>query len=235
MLNDIIKFTHRHRLLLAFLSLSCLFSIAMAFFRFYMTDSLLFGFLLWNLFLAAIPLVFAVMFCAYKKKSSKLAMLTTLGLWMLFFPNAPYLLTDLLHLYPRRGVPFWYDLILIFTFAWNGVILGYLSLLFIHNKIELFYGKVKAWFFSLVSLSMGAFGIYLGRFDRWNSWDIVQEPLPLLADIAGYILHPRTHIETWFITFAIAVFLITGYAFIRQLSMLGFNFENIKYTNPEVK
>lgn len=233
MINRIIQFAHRHRLLLFFVSLSCMLSIGLAFFRFYVTDTLIFGFLLWNLFLAAIPLGFAALFCAFNKESNKLAMATVLGMWMLFFPNAPYILTDLLHLYPRRGIPFWYDLVLIFTFAWNGVMLGYLSLLFIHNKIELFYGKFKAWVFSLSALSLGAFGIYLGRFDRWNSWDIVQEPIPLMRDIASYIIHPGMHWNTWLLTGIIAAFLITGYALIRQLSMLGFNFENIKYKNPD--
>jgi uncharacterized membrane protein len=233
MINRIIQFAHRHRLLLFFVSLSCMLSIGLAFFRFYVTDSLIFGFLLWNLFLAAIPMGFAALFCAFNKSSNKIAMAGVLAMWLLFFPNAPYILTDLLHLYPRRGIPFWYDLVLIFTFAWNGVMLGYLSLLFIHNKIELFYGKVKAWLFSLASLSLGAFGIYLGRFDRWNSWDILQEPIPLIKGIASYIIHPGLHSLTWFITCIIAAFLIVGYAFIRQLSMLGFNFENIKYTNPD--
>ncbi|UPT65951.1 MAG: DUF1361 domain-containing protein [Sphingobacteriales bacterium JAD_PAG50586_3] len=232
MINRFIQFAHRHRLLLFFVSLSCMLSIGLAFFRFYVTDTLIFSFLLWNLFLAAIPMGFAALFCAFNKDSNKLVMVTVLGMWLLFFPNTPYILTDLLHLYPRRGVPFWYDLVLIFTFAWNGVMLGYLSLLFIHNKIELFYGKVKAWFFSLSALSMGAFGIYLGRFDRWNSWDILQEPIPLIKGIATYFVHPYANSMTWFITGVIAAFLITGYAFIRQLSMLGFNFENIKYKDP---
>lgn len=221
MISTVINHLYRHRALLFVVSLSCMLSISLSFFRFYLTDSLLFGFLLWNLFLAAIPMGFALLFSAFDKTASKWKMATVLGCWLLFFPNAPYILTDLLHLYPRRGVPFWYDLVLIFTFAWNGVMLGYLSLLFIHSKIEQLYSKNTAWGFSLVSLSMGAFGIYLGRFDRWNSWDIIQEPLPLLRDIANYFLHPRTHIETWQITFVIATFLIVGYLLIRSIMMLG--------------
>lgn len=180
----------------------------------------MFGFLLWNLFLAAIPFGFGLLISSFTGKTHKAVLLPVLALWLLFFPNAPYILTDLLHLYPRRGVPYWYDLVLIFTFAWNGVMLGYISLLLIHNKLEVLYSKTKAWVFSIGSLCLGSFGIYIGRFDRWNSWDIIQDPLPLFSDIINYIIHPRTHMSMWVITIIIAAFLITGYLLVKQLSFL---------------
>lgn len=220
MIQPIINNLHRHRYLLYIVALSCTLSVSLAFFRFYLANSILFGFLLWNLFLAAIPMGFAMVFSAFDKHAARWKMLIVLSLWLLFFPNAPYIITDLVHLYPRRGVPFWYDLVLIFTFAWNGLMLGYVSLLFIQQKIEELYSRTLAWAFAIGSMSLGAFGIYLGRFDRWNSWDIFQEPLPLLRDIASYFMHPRTHIQTWGITCIIAAFLITGYLVIKQLTLL---------------
>jgi len=228
MINTILANAHRHRKLLAAVSFSCLLSIMLAFYRFYITDSHIFGFLLWNLFLAAIPFGFALLLSSYTPKTKKVVFFATLGLWLLFFPNAPYILTDLVHLYPRWGVPFWFDLIFIFTFAWNGVMLGYLSLLFVEDTLYRMYNGYVAFGFAIFSLSIGAFGIYLGRFDRWNSWDLFQEPIPMMRDIAEYFLHPRTHANTWAITIIIAAFLVTGYLVIKQLSRLNGVFNTVK-------
>lgn len=221
MITTILTNAYRHRKLLIAVTFSCLLSITLAFFRFYITDSHKFGFLLWNLFLAAIPFGFALLLSSYTAKTKKVVFFGTLALWLLFFPNAPYILTDIVHLYPRRGVPFWFDLVFVFTFAWNGLLLGYLSLLFVEDTLYRMYNGYIAFFFAIFSLSLGAFGIYLGRFDRWNSWDLFQEPLPMMRDIAEYFLHPRTHAQTWAITIVIAAFLVTGYLVIKQLSKLN--------------
>lgn len=221
MITNIINNLHHHRKLLFAVTFSCLLSITLAFFRFYISDSLKFGFLLWNLFLAAIPLGFALLLSSYTAKTKKPVVFATLFLWLIFFPNAPYILTDLVHLYPRFGVPYWFDLVFVFTFAWNGVLLGYLSLLFVEDVIYKMYNGIVSTAFSILSLGLGAFGIYLGRFDRWNSWDLFQEPLPLISDIIDYFMHPRTHIRTWAITLIIAAFLIAGYVLIKQISRLN--------------
>src|SRR5581483_11323407 len=87
--------------------------------------------LVWNLFLAWLPALGA--FAAYNLNHlpTRLRWLPILGfsvLWLLFLPNAPYLITDIIHLKPHPGVPLWYDLITLVTFAWTGSFLGLISL-----------------------------------------------------------------------------------------------------------
>ncbi len=136
---------------------------------------------------------------------------------MLFFPNAPYILTDLIHLKPRFDVPFWFDLVLLLTFAWNGVLLGYKSLHNIQKIIQQLYGKTKALAFVVFCLFISGYGIYLGRFERFNSWDILAQPYSLIYEIKETILHPFEHYHTYGVTLFFGVFLTLGYFSIFKL------------------
>jgi uncharacterized membrane protein len=111
-------------------------------------------------------------------------------LWLLFFPNAPYMVTDFYHLDPRPPVPLWFDISLIAIFAFTGCFLAIASLRSVHNIIEKFLGKIIGWIFALLSLGLGSLGVYLGRFRRFNSWDILLDPRSVIKDIAHNILNP---------------------------------------------
>lgn len=206
--------------------LSCFFSIALCFFRFYYTHSLNMSFLLWNLFLAGIPLVISTIlsFSDYRKLSFPVFGLS-IAVWLLFFPNAPYILTDLLHLKQRPQVPIWYDVLLMVSFAWNGFIMGLISLLDLQQIISERLGKITGWVFTIFSIGLGSFGIYLGRFERWNSWDILTNPFNLMRDIAGQVLHPNAHHRTIVVTFLFSVFIGIAYYLFRLLI-------HQKVTNP---
>ena len=138
--------------------------------------------------------------------------------WLLFFPNAPYIFTDLLHLRLKLGMPTWFDLLLIFSFAWNGLILGYLSLMDMEHLVAQKFNRLAACLFSLAALAGAAFGIYLGRFLRWNSWDILTDPFALALDIGHRLLHPFQHPRTLGFTLACAALLIGGYATLHILA-----------------
>ncbi|MEM8582687.1 MAG: DUF1361 domain-containing protein [Bacteroidota bacterium] len=187
------------------LSLAC-FCLSLA--RVYYTDSRTYLFLNWNLFLACIPWIFTSWLSIKPKLSqSWLALLPVLVAWLLFFPNAPYILTDLYHLKPRFGAPVWYDLILILSFAWTGLLFGFLSLL---DLEQIFDFRLPRW--SVILLIVGllflaAFGIYLGRYLRWNSWDILTQPTGLLADIGDRFANPKAHPRTWGVTIFMGFFL----------------------------
>ncbi len=132
--------------------------------------------------------------------------------WLVFLPNAPYLVTDLLHLRPRVGVPLWFDSALLFVFAWTGCLLGFLSLTAVHARFEAWLGRAAGWLFvGMVSLLSG-FGIYLGRFPRWNSWDVVTRPEQLVSDVIAPLLHPTAHPRNFAVTFLFALLMIAGYA-----------------------
>lgn len=210
----------KHKNLLFLIAISCLFSVILQFIRIYVTGTTVFIFLIWNLFLAFIPFAVSLATENFTNKTSKIKLYGYLAVWLLFFPNAHYIITDFFHFKWREGVPFWYDLTLLFSFAWNGLILGYVSLIFIHSTLNRFFGTLVAWLMVLFSLFLAAFGIYLGRYLRLNSWDIFTNPIGILVDILDRFLHPFTHRVTWAFTVLVATFLIIGYLTLQQLLKL---------------
>jgi len=134
-------------------------------------------YLIWNLFLAWIPYIISL--CFIKKGTPVKLFIPLFLIWLLFFPNAPYLVTDVLHL--SAGSPaLWYDSLLFFFFGWIGLFLGMLSLFQVHQylKAHLNYFLSEIIIFCICFIS--SFGIYLGRFERWNSWDLFLNPLVLI-------------------------------------------------------
>jgi uncharacterized membrane protein len=134
---------------------------------------------------------------------------------LLFFPNALYIITDLIHLDMETSVPKWFDAILLFTSALVGLLMAFVSLL----RVEVFLLKkfdnkvVKVVILAL--LGLGSFGVYLGRFLRWNSWDIIQHPFSLLYQIAERFIFPFQHLRTWGITVVLTAFFILLYTSIK--------------------
>ena len=153
-------------------------------------------FLLWNLALAWVPFVFAAI--AYRLASARRAVLWVLVVlaalvWLAFFPNAPYILTDFLHLGSMGDiVPGWYDVLMLYWFAWAGLMLGVVSLYLMHEIVAGGLGTVAGWTFVVVVAGLGSIGIYLGRFLRWNSWDVVRRPGPLADELLGRVTDPHS-------------------------------------------
>ncbi len=175
---------------LILLTLISLFSLALVAARVLYSQQINYIFLLWNLFLAWLPLLFAYLALRWQKRPF-LALAATF-LWLLFFPNAPYLVTDLIHLRAIEPVPLWYDLILLLDFALLGLFLGLTSLRIMHRLVNGRFGPFAGWTFVLFVLSIGGLGVYIGRFLRWNSWDLFVRPLALTADIWANVTEPRT-------------------------------------------
>jgi uncharacterized membrane protein len=142
-----------------------------------------FEFLMWNLFLAWIPLGLAAL--AYRIATrrgalARLVVLPTAIVWLLFFPNAPYIVTDFVHLGQfHDDVPGWYDVMLIAWFAWTGLILGVASLRLMQEITTRAMGRIAGWALVVLVTAAGSIGIYLGRFLGWNSWNVFQAPLAL--------------------------------------------------------
>lgn len=183
------------------------------------TSKITFVFLIWNIFLALIPYAISTLLILYHEKvRNRWVLVIPFLLWLCFFPNAPYILTDLFHLKQRSGVPFWYDLALILFFAWNGLMLGYASLLDMQAVLTKHFNLWIGWFVAIGTLMLGGFGIYLGRYLRWNSWDVVSSPRGLLHDIYVRVLDPLGHPQTYGVTVIFSVFLVIGYLMIFQLT-----------------
>ncbi|SNR33427.1 Uncharacterized membrane protein [Hymenobacter mucosus] len=212
----------RQRLnLMLVLGASLTLSVVLITFRVFLTHQITFVFLLWNLFLALIPFGLSTMLGLSAGRLKARVLLPVGAVWLLFFPNAPYILTDLFHLEPRAAVPYWYDLALILTCAWNGVMLAYASLSDMHALVARRLGWWSGWAFATVALVLSSFGIFLGRYLRFNSWDVVTNPLALFYDIISCILHPRAHLDAWGVTVLYGVFLLLGYATVRLMGQVG--------------
>ena len=172
-------------------------------------------YLVWNLFLAWMPLFFALtaVCLAHTRPQRRWWFLSAAAAWLLFFPNAPYILTDLIHLGPKTHSRYWTDLVLILLFALIGLVLGFLSLFLMQRLVARRYGWLAGWFFVGIVAGLSGFGIYAGRFLRWNSWDVVFSPLDLIADASHWMIQlsysPRGLIvPTLFATMLFIIYLL---------------------------
>lgn len=176
------------------------------------TDSLHYAALVWNLFLAWIPfLVALVVYDRYQRGSARLPLLAGGVVWLLFFPNAPYIVTDLKYLGNWDGAPIWFDVVLASAAAWAGLALGFLSLYLMQAVVRRLLGALNAWLFVLVVLALGSFGIYLGRFQRWNSWDVFTQPGALLSDLQAGLTSPADQAKALAVTVLFTAFLGATY------------------------
>src|SRR5215213_4271993 len=128
------------------------------------------------LILAWVPLVFAI--AAYSRARRRVDLLVAVLLvpWLLFFPNAPYLLTDFIHL-GEGPAPLWYDALMLSAFAWTGLLLGFASLYLVQMILRGTFGAVVSWLGVIVALGLASLGVYVGRFIRLNSWDALLHPI----------------------------------------------------------
>lgn len=178
-------------------------------------------FLAWNLFLAWIPLVAAVAVYDMHRRGAAIGRMLPLAfVWLLFLPNAPYLLTDLIHLGSRDDAPLWFDLVLFSAFAWTGTLLGYLSVYLIQVVVRRIAGTAASWAFVAATLLATAFGIYLGRSLRWNSWALVTNPGPLLSDVWARVSDPLAHPRSFGMTVALTALLSVLYLVLYAFSQL---------------
>ena len=133
-------------------------------------------FLDWNLFLAWLPVVFALTATACVRGGLGALAIVPGVLWLLFFPNAPYMLTDFIHLQESPATPLWYDGLMLSAFAWTALLLGFFSLYLMQLLVRRLVGAPVAWLGVVAVLALGSFGVYIGRFIGFNSWDALLHP-----------------------------------------------------------
>jgi len=166
--------------------------VALVLARIAWTGKLVYAFLVWNLFLAWLPLIFARLATErFKTKPAFDARMGALLLsWLVFFPNAPYIFTDLTHLTQRFYGHFWVDLSLLLIVALTGLVLGFLSLFLMHALVARRYGRVWSWLFVMGVAGLSSVGVYLGRFLRFNTWDILLRPGRIYQGIENWASNP---------------------------------------------
>ena len=174
-----------------------------------------YGYLLWNLTLAWIPLLLAVLLVAAYSRRRPVAELLALGLaWLVFLPNAPYVLTDFIHLGAEHRQ---FDAILLASFAFTSLALGFASLLLVQLVVTRAAGAAIGWFVALSSILAASVGIYLGRILRLNSWDVVQRPGHLAEIVFARLQDPFGNLQL--IGFVI---LVCGFQMLAYCAFYGF-------------
>lgn len=184
--------------------------------RFIYTGKYAFIFLVWNLFLAWIPFMISELFKRLVNAVKWKQVIVFIS-WILFFPNALYIVTDLIHLDQETSVPKWYDAVLLFSSSAIGVIMAFVSLLRIEKFLAFKFNRRLVEFIVFAILFLGSFGVYLGRFLRWNSWDIVSNPLGLLSSVVQRFVFPLQHVQTWGITIILTITFYLLYLIIKKL------------------
>ena len=203
---------------------SILFCTGILFYRIHVSGNFDYDYMLWNLFLAVIPYCFSILiyqhFSHHCRKSFYVLFVL---LWLLFYPNAPYIITDIKHFRFTYGVPSWIDILMLFSFAWTGLILGFASLRMFHIVLENNFGRIWGWLFVMIVIILGSFGVYLGRYLRYNSWHLFTEPQTLLTEINNIILNPHLYPGIYSMIILFSLFFILAY-----LSVIFFMFPNKK-------
>jgi uncharacterized membrane protein len=187
-------------------------------FRVWSGQSLRFSFLPWNLALAWLPVVFAAWFRhrLHSKRFLSPGNLLLVALWLLFLPNSFYIVSDLIHLYESGEVSMLYDATLFFSFIFNGYVAGFLSTYIIHAQLLKRLSERMAHVIIAVVFLVCGFAIYLGRYMRWNTWDVLAHPFGVIFDASERVINPVAHPEAALTTLTFFALLSAMYAVIFQ-------------------
>ena len=221
-----VRRTSLHALLLehAFipLALCALLCFAFWFTRILFTRSLGYEFLIKNLFLAWLPYFFSLVAVGMARGTTPQpkwnAPLIWLA-WLVTFPNAPYIFTDLIHWRNRPPImPWWFDLGLVLMFGLAGCFAGIVSLKMMHDLVRRAIGGIGGWMFVTAVALLSGFGIYLGRFERWNSWDLFIQPRILLKQTLFSSLGPHSVDRTFGVTLMYGAMILVTYVMLVSMN-----------------
>jgi uncharacterized membrane protein len=203
---------------------SCFLSISLIEFRVIYFKNKYNYFLIWNLILGLVPLGLAYISFVYyfmRKRKIDIILILIIFFWLLFFPNAPYIVSDFIHLKPKKGIPIWFDILLFYSFSWNGMLSGIMSLrliqIIIQDKFNVFIG----WMIIILIMSLASFGIYLGRFYRWNSWDVLNDPIIMLQDSLKIFLKIYSNSNLFNFLSMMSLGILTAYILVISLAHLS--------------
>jgi len=183
------------------------------------SQSLRYWFLLWNLVLGWLPLLFAWWLVQRLKTSRWLSAgnIVLTFLWLGFLPNSFYLVSDLVHLDITGEVSLLYDIVLFFSCIFNSYVVGFMSVVLVHRALlkRIHHNDAHSVIAGVFLLC--GFAIYLGRYLRWNTWDVLINPAGLLFDVSDRIINPAAHPQAFTTTVTFFVVLISMYGVVWQL------------------
>jgi uncharacterized membrane protein len=203
------------------LSFSASFSCLLVIIRMIHTGRDTFLFLIWNLFLAWLPYLITRLLTRMTTFRPKTLFAGLMLAWLLFIPNSFYIITDLFHVsdhYNDRRMPTWYDLAMILSFVWNGLLLGVLSVRQMEKIVKPHLPAHHELFFLYPLMWLNALGVYTGRYLRFNSWNLITEPFQLVTDIARMIIHPLRNQYAWDMIFCFSILMTLMYLMLKKVS-----------------
>jgi uncharacterized membrane protein len=216
----------RRLLSLALLGLASALCVALVAVRITRTETPEYRFLLWNLFLAWLPFLFALaLYDGYRRGRGRLTLAVWGVAWLLFLPNAPYILTDVVHLRDPGAAPLWYDAATVVAFAGTGLALGLGSLFLVQAVVTASRGALAGWTVSLVALALTSVGVYLGRFVGVNSWDAIVDPGRVAEPFLARLDDPLGGARFLAVTAVLTTFLAIAYALVYAVAEPGLDLD----------
>ncbi|MDO1501291.1 DUF1361 domain-containing protein [Winogradskyella maritima] len=196
--------------------IAMVFSVFTLMLRMKLNKSFFYLFLVWNAFLALIPYAITMYLKTVRLKKWQLGL--SFAVWLLFLPNAPYIITDFLHLRVSNTSFLWLDILVLLSFALSGLLLFYLSLNDMKAIVNEHFPKISQSLFIATLLLLSSFGVFLGRFIRFNSWDVLSQPQLITNTVWDIITKPQLHSEAWLFTLAFGGFLYIGLFIINKFN-----------------
>lgn len=172
-------------------------------------------FLVWNLFLAWIPLVASIVVA----RANRLGAVIAGVVWLVFLPNALYLVTDLVHLSNDENL--WRHILQFGFAAWTGTLLAVVSLRVVHERAERDAGRVAGWFVAAAAAVAAGIGVAIGRFQRWNSWDLVTRPDSVAHGTLQWVRSPFADAQSTGVALAVSAFFGIAYLTVWALTPGG--------------
>ena len=205
---------------LSLITVALTFSVIVLMVRMKLNKSFFFLFLIWNVFLAVIPYTIT-MYLNTKPNLNKLKLGFWFLVWLAFLPNAPYIVTDLIHIRIGNDALLWIDVLVVLSFALSGLFLFYLSILDMQRLISKKFKRLPIKAATTLVLFLCGFGVYLGRFLRYNSWEIISNPHILISDIVDIIITPFQHYEAWLFTLGFGTFISVGFWMFKTINQIS--------------
>jgi uncharacterized membrane protein len=196
----------------AALTVASALSVAALLVEIHETGSSFYRFLVWNLFLAWVPVAAALVCHAFARRRTYGLAISAGVIWLLFFPNAPYMLTDYIHIRETPLTsPLWWDALMLSSFVWTALMLGFFSLYLMQGVWRPHVGRFGSWLLVALALGLGSFGVYLGRFVRLNSWDALLHPRSVAHIIASQLENPLEQPRLIGVLGLVTGFMLVGY------------------------
>lgn len=194
----------------SFLIIAIGFSCSSLLARIKLNKSIFYLFLIWNVFLALTP-YFITIYLSSKQQILRLKLLIIGSVWLLFLLNAPYIITDFIHLKVSNNYLWWIDILVLLSFSLTGLYLFYTSLSQMEIIIKAHFKTISIKIFRITLFFLCGFGVYLGRFLRFNSWEVLSQPQNIVLEIINITTHPFQNHEAWLFTLGFGLFLWVGY------------------------